>query len=154
MSTCFFEELFDCLFGKEEKSIYYSKPLKPSPEPLPKLTVKIFRDPEYENYRYTAVDADGTAKAFVCKPVIIKSMSCWVGHSGNLDGANFIDGIYDASDWENSLIANPYIEIEKKEYNLKQLKDKLKAQATNPLLEIRKLEAEIRELKKKIGECE
>lgn len=151
MSKCFFEELFYyCLFGDEEKCAYCGRPLKPSPKPLPKLTVKIFRDPKYRNYDYAAVDKDGTAHVYYGRPIIHKE----IGRFFASVDLKFIGFDYDASDWENSLIANPYIEIEKKEYNLKQLKDKLKAQATNPLLEIRKLEAEIGELEKKIGECE
>lgn len=154
MSKCFFEELYDCLFGDEKRCACCGKPLKPSPKPLPKLTVKIFRDPEYKNYRYAVVDAYGTAHLFHHRPRCDKLSGLWWPEFLYPLGERYIGRIYDASDWQNSLIKNPYIELEEKEYNLKGLKEKLRTQATNPLLEIRKLEAEIRELKNKIGESE
>ena len=160
MSKSFFEELFDYLFGDEEKCACCGKPLKlspkPLPKPLPKLTVKIFLKPEFRNYEYAAVDADGHAHLFHRRPHSDKKYGLWWGSFEEFNEIHPYDSDshYDASDWLNSLIENPYIEIREKEENLERLKQELEAQATNPLLEIRKREAEIRELKNKIGECE
>lgn len=68
---------------------------------LPKLTAEVFDRPDCPSWaKFAAIDANGDAWWFEGKPIISDDREYWIGRLSRRN----IEGIFDSSDWKNSLI--------------------------------------------------
>ncbi len=72
---------------------------------LPKLTVEVFDRPDCPEWaQYAAVDVQGLAYWYQYSPVADERVGGWKKRGTN---RRLIDGFFDRSDWQNSLIERP-----------------------------------------------
>jgi hypothetical protein len=72
---------------------------------LPKLTIEVFDRPDCPEWaKYAVVDVQGLAYWYQYPPLIDERIGCWKTLENK---RQMIDGFFDKSDWQNSLIEHP-----------------------------------------------
>lgn len=109
-------EQMRCPFNNAERDRHYCKwekyddskvaNLQPEVAKLQKLTDEVFNRPDCPEWaNYAAVDKDGTARFHADEPIVPTMLDgewwCSIGND------SLIDGKFDATDWQNSLIERP-----------------------------------------------
>ena len=75
---------------------------------LPKLTVEVFDRPDCPEWaNYAAVDSNGAGYYYSEKPFILSDAFGWGIVCSENNRSEFISGVFNNSDWQNSLIERP-----------------------------------------------